>query len=165
MGSLSDIVINAIYQLWHLIPIVIVIVLFKKFIDNKDKKERINKNEENEKNGLTLELRAVKKYEELGYEVISQELEDDKEDKKINLVCTKDNKTLLVKCKDCSKAKSITEEDIKIFYSDAIKYIKKENIKEKDVVFRYVVPYKDVFDKSAIKTLTDDFYNCKYVVI
>ena len=38
MGSLSDIVINGLSQLWHLLPIIIIIVLFKKYIDNKDKK-------------------------------------------------------------------------------------------------------------------------------
>jgi len=160
MGSLSDIVINAIFQLWHLIPIVIVIILFKKFIDKKDKKHKINKNEENEKNGLTLELRTVKKYENLGYKIY-----DEIEDEGIDLVCSKNDKTLLVQCKNNSKSKSITEDDIKTFYTNAIKYIKANNIEKKDVNFRFVIPYKDVLDKTAIKILTDDSYNCKYVIV
>jgi hypothetical protein len=165
MGSLSDIVINAIFQLWHLIPIVIVIIVFKKFIDKKDKKLKIKKNEENKKNGLTLELRTVKNYEDLGYKVASKEVQDSENDYGIDLFCYRENKTLLIQCKDISKSKSITEEDIRTFYSNAIKYIKSNNIEEKDVEFRFIVPYKDVLDKSAIKILSDNFYNCKYAII
>ena len=156
MGNLSDIAINALYQLWHLLPIIIVIVLFKKYIDNKDKKTRKNKNEENEINGLTLEVRTVKKYEDIGYKVIKEGL---------NLICTKENKTLLIQCNNTIEAKSITDEDIKAFYTDARTYVKENELEIKDVEFRYVIAYKDALNKSAIRILMDDFYNCKYVVL
>jgi hypothetical protein len=51
------------------------------------------------------------------------------------------------------------------FYDNTIEYINTNKIKEKDTTFRYVVPYKDLFHKSAIKILTDDDYNCKYVLV
>lgn len=160
MGSLSDIVINAIYQLWHLIPIVVVIVLFKKYMDNKDRKNRVNENEKNEEKGLTLELRTIKKYKDIGYKI-----EDDKKDQGIDLVCTKDDKILLIQCKNSSKAKSITHKDIKAFHSNAMKYARVNNIKNEDITFRYVIPFKDVLHKSAVKILMDDSYNCKYVLL
>ena len=160
MVDASDLILGALSKLWHLIPIVIFIILFKKFMNNKDKKNRLKVNEENEKNGLTLVLRTRNKYEGNGYKV-----EDDKQDQGIDLLCTKDNKTLLVQCKDCFDAKSITEDDIKAFHSTASKYIKANEIAKKDVEFRYVVPYKDVLAKSAIKILMNDSYNCKYVVL
>ena len=64
-----EMIIASFLKIWHLIPLIIFIILLKKFVNNKDKKSRINKNDENEKNGLTLEVRTQKNYENLGYEV------------------------------------------------------------------------------------------------
>lgn len=165
MVDISDMIIASLSKIWHLVPIVITIILFKKFMNKKDKKRRINKNEENEKKGLTLELRTVKKYEELGYKVIYHEIEDGKDNQGIDLLCYKDDKTLLIQCKNCSNPKSITDEDIKIFHNNAIKYIKTNDIEKNNIEFRYVIPYSDVLNKSAIKILMDNYYNCKYVVL
>ncbi len=156
MGSLSDIVINGLSQLWHLLPIIIIIVLFKKYIDNKDKKVRKMKNEENEKNGLTLKVRAIKKYEDIGYKVVENES---------ILVCVKENKTILIQCNNTIESKSINDENIKSFYSTAIKYVKENQLEIKNVEFRYVIAYKDALNKSAIEIILDEFYNCKYVVL
>ena len=156
MGSLSDILINAVSQLWHLFPIIIVIVLFKKYVDNKDKKIRKNKNEENEKNGLTLEVRTVKKYEDIGYKVRKEGL---------NLICTKENRTFLIQCNNSIEIKSIHDDDIKVFYKGAMTYVKENELEIKNTEFRYVIANKDALDKSAIEILMDDFYNCKYVVL
>ena len=162
---MTEMILASLSKIWHLVPIVIAIILFKKFVNNKDKKRRINQNEENEKNGLTLELRTVKKYEALGYTVIYHEIEDGTKDQGIDLLCYKDDKTLLFQCKNHAESKSITEEDIKIFHSNAIQYVKTNDIEKNNVEFRYVIPYSDVLDKSAIKILTDDYYNCKYMVV
>lgn len=160
MVDTSEMIIASLSKIWHIVPIVIAIVLFKKFVNKKDKKRTINKNEENEKKGLTLELRTVGKYEELGYKV-----EEGTKDQGIDLLCYRDDKILLIQCKDTSVSKSIIDEDIKLFHSNAIKYIKTNDIKQNDVEFRYIIPYSDVLNKSAIKILMDDFYNCKYVVL
>ncbi|MFA9374407.1 MAG: hypothetical protein ACERKK_09630 [Poseidonibacter sp.] len=165
MGNFGDIIFSSLSQIWHLIPIIILILLFKKFINMKDSKNRRNKNEENEKNGLTLELRTVKKYEDLGYKVISNKSENTNNEQIIDLLCYKDDKTLLVKCENSSESKSIKEEDIMEFYRSAIKYLKSNDIEERNADFRYAVSYKDVFHKSAINILMDDDYNCKYVLI
>jgi hypothetical protein len=160
MGSLSDMIINAFSQLWHLIPIILVVVLFKKFIDKKDKDNRRNKNEENEKNGLTLELRTIKKYESLAYKI-----EHGKEDQEIDLICFKDGKTLLLLCDNTTKSKSITDEHIKKFHANAIKYVETNHLEKSDVKFRYVISNKEALNKSASKILMNDSYNCKYVVL
>lgn len=158
-----EMIIASFLKIWHLIPLIIFIILLKKFVNNKDKKSRINKNDENEKNGLTLEVRTQKNYENLGYEVKYQKKQENTEE--INLVCKRDNKILLIQCKNDSKTKSITEDDIKTFYKNALQYLKTNDIEKKDAQFRYVVAYSDVLHKSAIKILRDDFYNCKYVVL
>jgi len=162
---MTEMIIASLSKIWHLVPIVIAIILFKRFMDKKEKNRRIKLNEEHEKNGLTLALRTVKKYEDLGYKVIQHNTQEGEKDQGIDLLCSKDDKTLLFQCKNHSQSKSITSEDIKIFHSNALKYIKTNDIDEDDVEFRYVVPYSDVLHKSAIKILTTDSYNCKYMVI
>jgi hypothetical protein len=161
MANFSEMIVGPLSYLWHLIPIIIFIILVKKIIAMKDNKKRKEKSEENEKNGLTLELRTIKRYEDLGYKVISNKINS----QDINMFCYKDDKTVLVKCKNSSDSKSIREKDIMAFYDSAIKYIKTNEIKEKNTAFRYVVPYKDLFHKSAINILKVDSYNCKYVLI
>lgn len=157
--TISQMIVASLSKIWHLIPIVIAIVLFKKFMDSKAKKHKLNKNEENEKNGLTLNLRTLKKYENSGYKI-----EECNEEEGIDFVCYKDDKTLLLQCKNTTDIKSIKDEDIKTFHRDATKYVKEKEIKE-NVEFRYVIPYSDVLHKSAIKVLTNNTYNCKYVVL
>jgi len=162
---MTEMILASLSKIWHLVPIVIAIVLFKKFMTKKDKKRRINENKENEKNGFTLELRARKRYEELGYKVIYQGIKEGEKEPGIDMFCYKDDKTLLIQCKNYTESKSITDKDIKIFHSNAIDYVKKNEIEKNDVEFRYIIPYSDVLHKSAIKILTDDSYNCKYMVL
>lgn len=159
MVETSDMIIGSLSKIWHLVPIVIFIILFKKFLNKKDKDRRILKNEENEKQGLGLEIRIIKKYEDLGYKV------DKVEEKGIDLISSKDDKKVLIHYKDSSKTASITQHDIKRFCSDAIKYIEANDIKKSNTTFRYIVPYGDILDKSAIKTLMNNSYNCGYVVV
>jgi prolyl-tRNA synthetase len=161
MTNSSEMIIASLSYIWHLIPIIIFILLLKKFLTYRDNKKRKIKNEENQKNGLTLELRTIKKYEDLGYKVVSNTTEN----QDIDMICYKDDKTILIKCNNSSESKSIKEKDIMAFYDSSIKYINTNKIKEKNSDFRYVVPYKDLFHKSAIKILTDDSYNCKYVLV
>ena len=165
MVDAGDMIIASLSKVVHLVPIVIAIVLFKKYTNKKDKKRRITINEENEKNGLTLELRTANKYEDLGYNVTYQKSEDCNTNLGIDLLCSKDDKTLLFQCKNNSEPKSITAEDIKTFHSNATNYVKTNDIEENNVEFRFVIPYSDVLDKSAIKVFTDNIYNCKYMVL
>ncbi len=162
---MGEMILASFLKIWHVIPIVIAIILFKKFMNKKDKKRRISQNEEHEKNGLTLEVRARKKYEDLGYKVISPEIQEGEKTQGIDLVCSKDDKTFLFQCKNTSISKSITSEDIKAFHTHALKYVETNDMEENNVEFRFVIHYTDVLDKSAIKILTDDSYNCKYMVL
>lgn len=119
----------------------------------------------NEEKGINLELLTGRKFEELGYKVEYNGLEKGKLDAGIDLICTKENEILLLQCKNYSKPKSITHEHIKIFHSNAMKYIKTNNLDERNTKLKYVIPNKEVLDISAIKVLMNDFYNCKYVVV
>ena len=158
-----DMIIASFLQIWHIIPIIIGIILFRKFLNNKDRKQRIQKHEEHEKNGLSLELRTGKKYEDLGYSVVYGD--ESKKEQGVDLLCSKGDKTLVIKCKDDTNPKSITSEDITTFIKNASKYVQSSIIDDDDVEFRYAVLYPQVFDKTAIKILKDDSYNCKYIVL
>ncbi|PLY11016.1 MAG: hypothetical protein C0626_00125 [Arcobacter sp.] len=160
----SEMILASLSKVWHIIPIVIFIVLLKKFMNNKSKKHRININEEHEKKGQSLELRTVEKYEKLGFKVIYNQTKEPKEDS-IDMICTKDEQTFLIKCNNNSKAKSIKAEDIRVFHKSAINYVKTNNLKEHDVKFRYIIHYEDALDKSSKIILKDDYYNCRYVII
>lgn len=149
-------------QIWHLIPIAIGIILFKMFLNRKSKKRSIEVHEQHEKNGLTLELRAGKKYEEMGYSVVYNE---QKNEDGIDLLCSRDDKTLLIQCNNNSNRKSISSEDIESFINNAMKYLKVNDIEAKGVEFRYVILYPEVLDKSAMKVFTDDSNKCKYMIL
>lgn len=158
---MGEMILASLSKIWHLVPIVLAIVLFKIFLNKKSNKDRIKKNEENEKQGLSLISRTIKKYEDSGYTVINNALDDFG----IDLLCSKDDKTLLIKCSNDTNPKSISSEDIIAFHTNAKKYIKSSDLEPKSVEFRYGILYRDVLDKSAIKILTDDSYNCKYMVL
>lgn len=163
--AISDMIIASLLKIWHIIPIVLLIILFKVFMKKKDNNRRRKQNEENEKNGLTLLLRTQKKYENLGYEVKHYEKQNNEQEQDISLVCERDEKTLLIHCKEASLAKSIHDKDIKKFYTKANDYLQNNKLIQKDVEFRYVIPYSDVLSKSAIKILNNESYNCKYAVV
>jgi len=161
--DISYMIMASLSNIWHIVPIIIAIVLFKKYMNMRNRKNIILKNEEYEKNGFTLQSRAIKKYKDLGYEVTI--LKD--EDKKLglDLLCIKNKKSIIVQCKNSFELKSIIDEDIKTFCNNAKKYSKENNIEKSDVEFRYIIPYSDVLNKTAIKILSDDYYNCKYVIL
>jgi Holliday junction resolvase-like predicted endonuclease len=165
MADLGDMIIGSLSKVWHLIPIVIFIILFKKFMTNKEKKRRININSEHEKNGLNLESRTIEKYEKLGYKIVHNKTKNPKEEQGIDIICNKDDETFLIKCNNNSKPKSIKSEDIKAFHKNAIDYVQTNNLEKNDVKFRYVIHYEDALDKSARTILKDDYYHCRYVVI
>lgn len=120
----------------------------------------------NEEKGINFELLAGRKFEELGYKVQYNGLEKSRLDGGIDLICTKTNqKTLLVQCKNYSKPKSITHEHIKVFHSNAMKYIKDNNLNENNIELKYVIPDKDVLDISAVKVMMNNFYRCKYLIV
>ncbi|MGM0520009.1 MAG: hypothetical protein ACQERD_10245 [Campylobacterota bacterium] len=161
---MAEMILASFLKIWHLIPIIIGIILFRKFINYKDKKRIIKTNEENEKKGLNIKLRTAKKYEDFGYSVIVFN-DDEKKESGIDLLSSKDDKRLLMKCTNKTKSKSITSEDIKAFIDDATKYTKTNDMKKSYIEFRYVVLYPEILSKSAIKILKDDSFNCKYTVL
>lgn len=171
--NIIDRLIEILAQIWYLLPLFILLSFFKVYIEKKEKefkKSKRKKNQrefhlKNEENGKEYERLTGKKFEELGYKVIYHGLEKGKFDQGIDLICYINNKIYLVQCKNYSKEKSITHEHIKIFHSNAIKYIKTHNLDEKNVELKYVIPNEYVLDMSAKKVLMNNFYNCEYLIV
>lgn len=173
MTNYSNIFIESLNQIWCLLPLLITLSFIKVYINKKEKefkKEKRKKQQKdfykkNEENGKEFEKLTGKKFEELGYKVIYHGLEKGKFDQGIDLICYVNTKIYLVQCKNYRKEKSITHEHIKIFHSNAIKYIKTHNLDEKNIELKYVIPNENVLDMSAKKVLMNNFYNCEYLIV
>ena len=173
MINFYDLLIELLPKVWYFLPLIIILLFIKIYIEKKEKefkKERRRKAQKefhlkNEENGKKFEMLTGKKFEELGYEVIYNGLEKGKLDQGIDLICYKENEILLIQCKNYTKSNSITHEDIKIFHSNAIKYIKIHNLNEKSIKLKYSIPNIKILDISAKKTLSNNFYNCTYVIV
>ena len=172
MINFYDLLIELLPKVWYFLPLIIILLFIKIYIEKKEKefkKERRKAQKEfhlkNEENGKKFEKLTGKRFEELGYKVIYNGLEKGKLDQGIDLICYKENEILLIQCKNYTKSNSITHEDIKIFHSNAIKYIKIHNLNEKSIKLKYSIPNIKILDISAKKTLSNNFYNCTYVIV
>lgn len=159
--DVSEMILASLSKIWHLVPIVIAIILFRKYITYRDKKQKMIKNEENEKNGLPLETRTKNKYEDLGYEIVNQDIEA----QGIDLHMKRDDKSFLFIFDKNSETKSVKENNITNFIDDGLEYMRENNLDDKDVELRYVIQYSDVLHKSAINILGYNNFNCKYLVL
>ncbi len=54
---------------------------------------------------------------------------------------------------------------IKVFHSNAIKYMDLNELDRSKIELKYIVPNVNVFDNSAIKIFRDKYYKCRYEVI
>ena len=173
MINFYDVLIELLPKVWYFLPLIIILSFIKIYIEKKEKefkKKRRKKAQKefhlkNEENGKKFEMLTGKKFEELGYEVIYNGLEKGKLDQGIDLICYKENEILLIQCKNYTKSNSITHKDIKIFHSNAIKYIKTHNLDEKSIKLKYAIPNIEILDISAQKVLSNNFYNCTYIIV
>lgn len=158
---MTEMILASLSKIWHLIPIVIGIILLKKYLDYRDNQKKMMIHENHEKNGLTIDVRAKKKYEEMGYT-----LQETKENVQgIDFIMSKDDRTLLIQCNNNTQTKSITAEDILNFHKNAKAYVKENDMVGMNMELRYIIPFKNVLHKSAIQVFSNDHYGCKYVVV
>ena len=122
--------------------------------------------EANIQKGKEYELVCGEYYEKLGYDVEYNGINYTIKDGGIDLICFKnDELKLLIQCKNYDQEKSINHEKIKVFHSNATKYLDLNNEDRKKVRLRYAVPNAKVFDYSALTIFRDSYYNCRYELI
>ena len=159
-SNILEMVLASLEKIWHLVPIVIAVLLFKKFITTRDRKRRIEKNLENENKGLTIKHRTINKYEKLGYKI-----EEINKSQNLDLICTKDEKSFIMQLNNALNKKTITAQEIEDFINKGKEYIKANNLNVENIEFRYVIPYTDMLEKSAVNIFADDNYKCKYMIL
>lgn len=157
-------------QIWFFIPILIIAIILKVFmnkISDKNRKDRYKKlMKGNKQKGIEYEKKCGKFYEEQGYEAEYNGIINDKKDGGIDLICKKDNEVkILVQCKAFSEEKVINHENIKVFHSNATKYMDLNKLNRKNIELKYTVPDAKVFDSSALKVFRNKYYKCSYDVI
>lgn len=149
---------NSFIEYWYMIPVFIILIAIKIFIENKERnlyKEKLEKKSNNTK----LKELTEKKYKDNGYIILENKI------KGIDLICQKDKKTVLVLCKSTSIPSSINHQDIKAFHSNAIKYIELNNLNKSNTTLRYTVFDKSAFDDSALDIFEDEYYKCTCLII
>lgn len=157
-------------KVWFLIPILVLVItikIFFEFLRKKVKKERYKKLLEDNKNkGTEYEKKSGKSYEDKGFVVDYNGIVNDKKDGGIDLICKKNDEVqILVQCKNYREEKSINHEMIKVFHSNATKYMDLNNLDRRKIELKYIVPNINVFDNSALKVFGDKYYKCRYEVI
>lgn len=160
-------ILSQLSTLFPLLLLILVIEIFFKKLSAQVKKRRYtNLMEKNRLKGLAYEIKCGKYYEEQGYDVEYYGINKGKKDAGIDLICRKENQIkLLVQCKNHKGIKSINHENVKVFHSNAIKFIDLNNIEKQFVKLKYAVPNQNILDNSAIKVFQDRYYNCRYEII
>jgi len=170
MPSIIDPILSMLKEVWFIVPILIIIGMLKIVLENEKKKKKIENYkklmEENKTKGKEYEAKVGKIYEYKGFKVEYNGLINDKKDGGIDLICRKDDEVkLLIQCKNYSEEKSINHEMIKVFHSNATRYMDLNELDRSKVELKYVVPNVNVFDSSALKVLRDKYYRCRYEVM
>lgn len=158
------------FQFWYFIPLFIFVaiikIFFSKLSKEAKKKRYIKLMEANKAKGNKYEAEMGKIYEYKGFKVIYNGIVNGKKDGGIDLICKKDDEVkLLVQCKNYSEEKSINHEMIKVFHSNATKYMDLNELDRSKIELRYLVPNVNVFDSSALRVFRDKYYRCRYEVM
>ncbi len=152
--------------------------IFQKIIDilKKKPKEKYSKNkkrnykkilEKNIKKGKEYEKYIGKRFEEKGYIVKFNGIEQGKKDSSIDIIAIKNNQIIFTQCKNWKKESryKINHEKIKAFIGDTLSFIEKNpNYKNYNIKRLFCVA-NDVFDKSALKYMDENKNMIEYRVI
>lgn len=115
-----------------------------------------------DKDFIKFKEKTSKFYKEKGYIVSNNELA---KEEGIDMICLNDDEIVLIQCKNSNKERCVNGNLINSFYNNAMSHINKHGIDEEQVVIKYVVPSKKIFDYSAIKLLDNKEFKCEYEII
>ena len=122
----------------------------------------INDNpEENQRKidaGSEYEKYVATKYIDTGHTIIYHGIDKKTKDGGIDLIAQKDNKTILIQCKNWRMAgyKEIKSKDIRAFFGDAFKYLLDNNLMQTKVAFHFIVADEESLGKDAMYYLQEN---------
>lgn len=133
---------------------------------NITKKEPMTYNQKKEK-GDDYEKKVAGYYKLDGYDIYLNGIKKGLEDGGIDIICKKDDKVILIQCKNWedNHRYKIDHNKVKAFHSNCIRYIDENNLIKENTKLIYTVPSKNIFKPSAIKIFKDDYYNCRYEIL
>lgn len=102
--------------------------------------------------GADYERYIAKKYIDSGYRIIYNGIEKGTADEGIDLIAIKDDKTILIQCKNWKNTgyQEIYAKDLKAFFGDCFKYVLENFLTQKTVGFHYIVAHEETMNKSAM---------------
>jgi len=115
--------------------------------------------------GTDYERYIAQKYIESGYTVIFNGIDKGKLDGGIDLIAIKEDKTILIQCKNWQDTgyEEIYDRDIRAFFGDCFKYILDHSLINKRVGMHYIVANEESINKSTkeyLKRNTNLKYKC-----
>lgn len=108
--------------------------------------------------GREYEKYVAQKYIQNGYEVKYNGIENGVRDEGIDLIAYKDNKILLIQCKNWKETgyQEINAKDIKAFFGNCFKFVLDNGLIDKKLGFHYIFAHKETISKSALAYLENN---------
>lgn len=125
------------------------------------KKEKRKKS--NYQKGKEYEEQIGKYYENIGYHVIYHGIEKGKKDKGIDLIATRENKTLLIQCKNWENS-IVKQKDIKEFIGNCSLFLEHNNIKALCIKKIFITSNQNT-DYGVKKFMQENHKSIEYKII
>jgi len=105
--------------------------------------------------GDVYEKFVAKKYIEQGFNIIYNGIENNYMDNGIDLIASRDNKFILIQCKNwkLSQYSQIKDKELRVFFGDCFKYILDNELLNRSIGFHYIISDERSMDKSALNYL------------
>lgn len=116
---------------------------------------------------LIFKKKVYEYYKNKGYSVKLNDFSKALVNNGIDLICLKNSKILLIKCKYWTKnsKNKIKDSDISIFHDVAMKYVDDNRLKINDLKLKYIISTKKAICKNSIDTFEIEYNQYKYKVI
>ncbi|WP_121627398.1 restriction endonuclease [Poseidonibacter antarcticus] len=101
--------------------------------------------------GNEYEVFIAEKYQDNGYSVENRGIKNSFNDGGLDVIARKDNKLILVQCKNWTMSNSfkINQKDIRAFIGDCFIYLKDINLEGIKVSYHFIVSHDNILTKSA----------------
>jgi len=161
MISIEDIFKNV--PITNEIIVIFVSALILSLVFKKFRTKRMSQKDKNKK-GAEYEKYVSSHYKNKGYTI---EERGGFQDGGIDLIGYKDNKILLIQCKNWNPDNSfkISEINVKEFYGACNFYMDNNDMKNKEILCIYVIPNKKLLNSNAISLFKKNYKNCRYEII
>jgi HJR/Mrr/RecB family endonuclease len=138
----------------------------ERYKEKYNKEKRKKQYFENVQKGQEYELKVVEHYKQLGFNIDHRGKRLGRRDGGIDILAAKDNKYLLIQCKNYQNEGSIDHKLIKEFNSNCHDFINNnKQLSLENTEFKFVVPSRKVFKSNAIQYFRNFQNKCRYQIV